>query len=287
MVKPIGVVLALALGVAGAARAEEFRNAVDVRPGGRLDVDLDGGALVIETHDAARVEVEASANEWLGRWHFELTSNGTDAKLEGDGRTWLPGGSARVRVRVPRDYSLDLRTGGGPIEIDAVRGAVKARTSGGPIELDGATGDVELRTSGGWIRIADVTGRVELRTSGGPITATNVHGRIEVETSGGPIRLSDIQGPADARTSGGAVSVRFAAAPAGELRTSGGSIEVVIPPGSGAELDARTSGGRIELDRTLAFAGERSSSRLEGTLGPGGERLALQTSGGNIEIRVR
>ena len=102
------------------------------------------------------------------------------------------------------------------------------------------------------------------------------------------IRLSDVEGRTEARTSGGAISVRFSAAPAGELRTSGGSIEIVIPPGTGAELEARTSGGRVELDRALSFAGERElEPACAGTLGPGGERLELQTSGGNIEIRSR
>jgi DUF4097 and DUF4098 domain-containing protein YvlB len=279
--------LALLLGVAGRAGAEEYRSSVDVQSGGRLEVDLSSGVLVIETHDAPRVEVEASAPDWPASWEFELTSDGANAKLEGSRSSWLPGWGARVRVLVPREYSLDLRTNGGGIEIDAVHGGVKARTSGGSIELGGATGDVELRTSGGSIRVADLHGDAELRTSGGMISAANVHGRIEAETSGGPIRLSDVEGRTEARTSGGAISVRFSAAPQGELRTSGGSIEVVIPPGTGADLEARTSGGRVELDRTLAFAGERSSSKLEGTLGPGGEHLELQTSGGNIEIRTR
>lgn len=285
--KRTALALALLAGLASASRAEQYRSSVEVRPGGRLDVDLSGGTLVIETHDAPRVEVEADAPDWPSRWRFELTSDGADAKLEGSRTSWLPGGSPRVRVRVPREYSLELQTGGGGIEIDAVRGAVKARTSGGSIELDGATGDVELRSSGGSIRLSDVDGRVEARTSGGPISAANVHGRVEAETSGGSIRLSDVEGRIDARTSGGGISVRFSGPPAGELRTSGGAIEVVIPPGTGANLEARTSGGRVELDGALAFAGERSSSKLEGTLGSGGERLELQTSGGNIEIRVR
>ena len=280
-------VFALALALAGGARAEDYHASVDVKAGGKLEVDLSNGSLVIETHDAPRVEVEASAPGWPAGWSFELTGDGADAKLEGSRAFWLPGPEARVRVRVPREYSLELRTTGGGIEIEAVRGSVDARTSGGSIALDGASGDVELRTSGCEIRVADLHGKTELRTSGGPINARNVQGRIEAFTSGGPIRLAEIAGEAEARTSGGDISVRFAAPPAGELRTSGGSIDVVIPPGTGAELDARTSGGRVEIDGALSLAGERDSTRAQGKLGPGGQRLELQTSGGNIEIRTR
>ena len=280
-------VFALCLALAAGARAEDYHAAVDAKAGGKLEVNLSNGSLVIETHDAARVEVEASAPGWPAGWSFELTGDGTDAKLAGWRSFWLPGPEARVRVRVPREYSLELRTTGGAIEIEAVRGAVDARTSGGSIALDGASGDVELRTSGGEIRVADLNGRTELRTSGGPINARNVQGRIEAFTSGGSIRLAEIAGEAEARTSGGDISVRFSAPPAGELRTSGGSIEVVIPPGTGAELEARTSGGRVEIDPALSFSGERDTSRVNGKLGPGGERLELQTSGGNIELRSR
>ncbi len=283
--------IALLLGLcvcAARAHADEFREDVAVRAGGTLTVDLAMGALEIETHDEARVAVEASSHGWGGGLEFTLTSDGTNARLVGErgGFPFIAFG-AHVRVRVPAEYSLDLRTGGGPIQIEAVRGSVRARTSGGSIGLEGAVGPVHLHTSGGPIRIEDVHGDAVARTSGGPITVSEVVGALEVETSGGPIRLQDIDGPIQAHTSGGGISARFAGKPAGELRTSGGGIEVELPEGAGADLEARTSGGRVSVDGELTVSGELDRSEVRGRIGAGGERLVLQTSGGNIRIRAR
>ena len=272
------------------ARADEYRESVAVRAGGTLEVDLPMGALEIETHDENSVDVEASsgAGGWSGGLEFTLSGDGTNAKLVARSGGWFSGwNGARARVRVPEQYSLELETGGGSIEIEAVHGSVRAQTSGGGIELEGAVGPVELTTSGGPIRVEDVEGDTVLRTSGGGITASDIEGDVEARSSGGPIRVHDVHGRVSARTSGGGISVRFEGAPAGELRTSGGGIEVEFPEGLGAELDARTSGGRISVDAPLQVSGEIESGRVQGRLGPGGEKLELVTSGGNIRVRER
>ncbi len=281
--------LCTGLALPAAARADEFRESVRVRAGGTLQVELPSGALEIETHDEETVDVEATARGgWPGGIEFELSGDGTNAKLVASRRGWILGWrDVRARIRVPEEFSLDLETGGGGIEIEAVRGSVNARTSGGSIELEGAQGRVELGTSGGSIRVSDVQGDTSLRTSGGGVRATDLRGDVEARTSGGPIRIHDVDGRVDARTSGGGISVRFEGAPAGELRTSGGSIEVEFEEGKGAELDARTSGGRISISPRESFTGELESGSARGRLGRGGESLALYTSGGNIRVHER
>lgn len=278
--------LCAGLACASAARAEEYRESVAARAGGKLEVDLPAGALEIETHDENRVDVEASSGGWSGGLEFTLSGDGTNAKLVARRGGWLPGWEgARARVRVPEQYSLELETGGGSIEIEAVHGSVQAQTSGGRIELEGAIGRVELSTSGGSISVEDVDGDTVLRTSGGGITARDIEGDVEARSSGGPIRVVDVEGRVSARTSGGGISVRFEGAPAGELRTSGGGIEVEFAEGRGAELEARTSGGRISIEPPLKVSGEIEAGRVQGRLGPGGEKLELVTSGGNIRVR--
>jgi len=270
------------------ARADEYRESVAVRAGGTLEVDLPMGALEIETHDENSVDVEASsgAGGWSGGLEFTLSGDGTNAKLVARSGGWFSGWkTARARVRVPEQYSLELETGGGSIEIEAVEGSVRAQTSGGGIGLEGAVGPVELTTSGGPIRVEDVEGDTVLRTSGGGITASDIEGNVEARSSGGPIRVHDVEGRVSARTSGGGISVRFESAPAGELRTSGGGIEVEFPEGLGAELDARTSGGDIETDVPVTLLGKQSESTLNGKLNGGGPRVVLRSSGGDIRLR--
>lgn len=280
---------ALLLALPALAAAEDFHESVSVEPGGELEIRLDAGSIEVETHDLDEVSADAFSHGGLfGRgMRFELTSDGADAELRGEGRGFF-GGHARVRVRIPRRYSLDARTSGGAIVIEELDGDVKARTSGGKIELDGARGVVELRTSGGSITVSNVEGDVRARTSGGPIRVSDVQGEIEVSTSGGPIRIHDVAGPVKARTSGGWIEVRFSSSPEGEIRTSGGWIAVEIPEGAGVDLDARTSGGRIVLGSDeLSLVGDVERNHIEGEINGGGPNLQLRTSGGNVRIHTR
>jgi hypothetical protein len=287
----IRTVIALAL-LAGLgpleAAAGELRESVYVEPGGTLEIDLGAGSVEVETHDENEVRVDAQASGWRGM-KFELTSDGFDARLVGKSGGWslFGGGRVRVHVRVPERYSLDVRTGGGSIEIDDLGGTATARTSGGSIELDGAEGPVELRTSGGPIRAENVEGDLSVRTSGGGIRIADVTGSVEARTSGGSIQVHDVGGPVMARTSGGSISVRFDDVPEGSLETSGGSIEAEFSEEAAFRLDAKTSGGRVRIEEELHLIGKIESGRIVGEINGGGPELRLHTSGGNVRVRVR
>jgi len=285
----LGLVTAL---LATAAAAKDFEQRVAAQPGGRLRVDLDSGSIVIESHDREEVRVDVlAAGVGAGRLDFELSAKGDNVTLRGRPRGWMPDvlGSphVRARVRVPSEFSVDIRTGGGAIEIEDLEGEVRVRSSGGAIEIGRIRGDVDVETSGGAIETGEVDGELRARTSGGPIRIFAVTGSVEARTSGGPIEILGAADRVDANTSGGAISVRFTEAPSGVLETSGGDIDVEFPEDEGMDLDARTSGGRVRIDEQLAVRGRVEPTRVEAELNEGGDRLRLRTSGGDIRIRVR
>ncbi len=270
----------------------EFRERVPVKPGGTLEIELSAGSIEVETDDEPEVSIEAQATGWgAGSMRFELTSDGVDARLTGKPRAWfgplLVSPRVRVQVRVPEKYSIKLQTGGGSIEIHDLGGTAVARTNGGSIELDGAEGPVELTTSGGSIDVEDVRGDLSVHTSGGRIRISDVTGRVEARTSGGPIQVHDIGGPVLARTSGGSISVRFSAAPAGDLETSGGSIEAEFEDDSRFTLEAETIGGRVRIEPEIQITGSIARDRIVGDINGGGPSLRLKTSGGNVRVRPR
>lgn len=290
-----GIVLgamALLLGLAApGARAEDFERSVAVEPGGTLRVELSSGSIEVETHDRATVEIDARTSGWAARaMQFALDQDGRNVRLTGSRSSWLGGlgpGRVEVRVRTPQEFSLDLRTSGGRIDVQELSGQVKATTSGGSIELDRVDGDIELNTSGGSIKALEIEGDVYARTSGGSIHASEVSGRVEVRTSGGSIRIRDVGGEVEAKTSGGSISVRFTGAASGRLETSGGSIEVELPDEEGVDLDARTSGGRVVISEDFGISGNVERDRVEAKINGGGKQLELRTSGGNIRVDER
>jgi DUF4097 and DUF4098 domain-containing protein YvlB len=271
----------------GVSVGDEFRESIGVEPGGTLEVDLAAGSVEVETHDDPEVSVEARASGM----QFRLEGDGTDAQLSGEVSGFMRGIfgglSVRVRVRVPEQYSLVIRTAGGSIEVEEIDGEVEAKTSGGSIAVEGAKGQVQLRTSGGGIRAEEVYGDIFARTSGGSIRIEEVSGEVDARTSGGGIQVHDAGGPVRVRTSGGSVSARFSGVPEGSLETSGGSIEVEIPEDAAVTIDAKTSGGRVRIDSELRVTGTLQSSHIVGDINGGGPELRIRTSGGNIRVEER
>jgi hypothetical protein len=289
----LAIVLLVTLAPA-AANARDFEGRVPAEPGGDLRVELDAGSVVLEGHDRAEVRVDALAVGLGARQlDFRLEAKNNRVTLRGKGATgWLPsliggGPHVRIHIRVPNEFSVDIRTAGGDIEIEGLEGRVRARTTGGRIVLGRIEGEVEAETSGGPIEADEIEGSVRARTSGGPIRLVEIEGRVDAQTSGGGIDVLGASGEVRARTSGGSIRVRFDDQPGGRLETSGGSIEVELPEGDGVRLDARTSGGTIVIDPELEAEGRIEPTRVSAEIGGGGERLRVETSGGSIHIRVR
>jgi hypothetical protein len=225
---------------------------VEVGAGGTLYVDLDCGAVHVESHAESRVVVSAEAEGLLGSGVlFSLSRGENDVTVEGDVDSvlsWLAcAGRVRVRARVPRDWSVDVRTRGGRIRLRDLGGRTAAETSGGEIDLRGCGGSALLSSSGGPLWIERVEGDLRARTSGGPIGVRDVGGEIDAETSGGPI-------------------------------------DVRLRAGAGARLDAETSGGFVRVDAPLGSA-TRSPWRVVGEIRGGGPEVRLRTSGGWIRVR--
>jgi hypothetical protein len=278
------------------ASGERISESFPCKPGGTLFIDLDRGSIEVTSHPKREVRIETLVSGIATHLvHFTVETEEIDVWLDGTLSGWLPllfGIGARIRVRcwVPDEYAVDARTRGGRVRMRDIGGPVAVETRGGPIQVDGVDGPAQLRTSGGNVEVAEVDGDLRAHTSGGRVEVANVSGAIEASTSGGRIEAFGVSGGIDAKTSGGRIFASFASeAPSGELRTSGGEIEVLLPETAGCVLEARTSGGRVEIDPQFELhpRERKRSNRVHADLNQGGETLKLRTSGGAIRVRPR
>lgn len=271
--------------------SEWLEETLAVEAGGTLVVRTSRGTVDVRSHDADEVRVEAEARgRRADRVSFLLEQSGNDVRFEARTDGWLTGvfGSLDVRVRlwVPRRYSLVLRSSGGDVRVDGITGDMEVRTSGGDISLSRIVGRVDLSSSGGLVEVEHVDGPVRAKTSGGTFSLRDVFGDISARSSGGSFTIDGVDGSVDLRTSGGSASVVFLGDPEGEIRTSGGSVEIFVREDANAELDARASGGDVHIDEELGLERERERGqhRYSGRLGHGGPSLKLRTSGGGIRV---
>ena len=300
------------------AGAEELDERIPVEPGGVLQVDLDlgeglrpdRGSLEVRAHDADEVWIVADSSGWGAsdvRFRLETLENGVRLYGRVSGAlSWMFGGpSVEVRIFVPRRFSVDLRCSAGPIHVEDVNGLIRARTRNASIEVIGSEGRLKLRTTGGSVRVSEIVGEVTIKASDGSVEVSwvkgnvdartdyghiqvrHADGRVIARTDKGEIELRDVSGPVEAKTEAGAVYASFVSPPEGVLETRRGSIEVILPEGAGAELDARSGRGTVVLAPGLKINGERHEERAVGRLNQGGRSLRVYTARGTVRVSGR
>jgi DUF4097 and DUF4098 domain-containing protein YvlB len=172
--------------------------------------------------------------------------------------------------------------------------AVMARSGDGSISIRRVNGSMDLDTGDGSIRVEEVAGALIARTGDGNVDGRKLDGQAEVHTGDGAVSLDGVLTGVKVETRDGGVEVT--ARPGSrtdsdwDVTTGDGSIQVEVPEGFGAEVDARTGDGRVRVDSITDTAGAKNDERDDrdsaaGRLGSGGKALRLRTSSGSITVK--
>ena len=168
----------------------------------RLEADLEGSTLVMETHHPEmrgwssgnryasldlRVEVPAGLAAEIMDGSGEMTV--TDL-----GSVTIKDGSGGVMVQGIRG-DLTIADGSGELQLQGVSGWLRVEDGSGEIVLIDAGSDVEIHDSSGEVEIMGVGGSVTLRDSSGEVEIENVRGSVTVlQDSSGDISVRGIGG---------------------------------------------------------------------------------------------
>lgn len=289
--------------IAGSSRSETFQ----VEKGGRLDLNTRAGDIIISTwrKNEAVVTVQGipsgSADDLRIRYEGGILRVDYDPRFSGWSINRRKG--MRFKIDLPAEFDLDLRTGGGDIEVVGnLAGDVRSHTSGGDVTLRDIDGEVELTTSGGDIRVGTIGGDVHLQTSGGDIRVEKASADLDVQTSGGDIRIGHVGKTLEAQTSGGDIAIEYVGGKA-RITTSGGDIEIyelsgnarITTAGGDIELrnakgviQAKTAGGELELLNVTGAIDARTAGGevLAEIIPEGSKGSSLISAGGDIVLYV-
>lgn len=218
--------------------------------GYRLDRDL----RVNARQNADRVELDVRTS---GHWCLFCSSEGRSRNV-------------RIEVRMPRDADLNVESADGSITIASIDGSVDARTADGHIELKDSRGNLHLRTADGGIDASRLDGQLE---------ASSGDGRIRAEGRFDGLNLRTGDGSIEARALPGSKMLS-----SWSLHTGDGSVDLSLPDGFQANIDARTNDGTISLGLPLLMEGGLNRSNIHGKLNGGGQSLSISTGDGSIRI---
>jgi DUF4097 and DUF4098 domain-containing protein YvlB len=260
------------------ALAEDFTKSFAVSGRPNVRVETNDGAVRIVTSDAKQVEFRVEYKGYRLDKDLRIDTRQDGDKVELTARVSDHLGisgifhsrTLRIEVRMPRLADLQVETRDGSVKTDALEGTVDIHTGDGSIAVDGLKGDIRLHTGDGSIEARDLDGKVDARSGDGHIA---VAGRFDVLK----VRTSD--GHVDARLQAGSKM-----ASAWTIETGDGGIDLRVPDGFQADLDASSGDGHITLDVPLTVAGKVSHSKVRGQLNGGGPALILHTGDGSIRI---
>jgi hypothetical protein len=166
---------------------------------------------------------------------------------------------------------------------------VKAATGNGDVNIAGAGEEVQAATGNGRVDISGTTGTVKASTGNGRVTIEGAEGKVDATTGNGAVRVTSASGPVSASSGSGDIEVSINQLdPSSDMSfsTGNGRVDLLLPAGFGAEVEAGTGNGEVTTDFPIQLRGGRlNPRRLRGTIGSGGGHLTISSGNGDIALR--
>ncbi|HEX8696644.1 MAG TPA: DUF4097 family beta strand repeat-containing protein [Longimicrobium sp.] len=198
--------------------------------------------------------------------------------------------TAHLEVRVPRRSQVWVKTAGSRVSVSGLAGNLDVYSVTGPITVNGALTAVTLESMGGEVSVGGSAVSLRVKTASGAVRLSGRADDAVATTVSGPVRLEGVRFRR-ARVESVDGDLRYAApVPAGsslELTTHGGGVEMVLPRGTAAELNASTFEGviRSALPGSPSPRPKGKGYILGFTLGRGGSQITIRSFRGAVTLR--
>lgn len=241
-------------------KTEEFNETYNVSPGTELFLTNRNGDVTLQQWDKDYVEVRATKKTNHDR--DELAKVRIDVAI--DDKMVIRSEYLEEKARVSVDYWISVPS---YVVVD------KITTANGDIELNSTQGDTRLVTANGDVDVKDVKGIIHVQTANGDIEVRTTTAMTKATTANGDIR-ADIQALPDEGTM---------------IKTSNGSIDLLVSKKLNADLHCATSMGEVEVKgidvHVQSTKKTITSAQIKGRIGDGGPEIGAHTSNGDISIR--
>jgi hypothetical protein len=279
-----------------AVRAEEITKPFTVSGRANVRVETNDGSIRVSTGDSKQVEfrVEYQGYELGKNLHIDAHQNGDKveliARVTGHwGFSWGHNSHGlHIEVRMPRDADLDVHSGDGSVQAEAINGTVKVYTGDGSVKANSLSGNIDLHTNDGSITVNALKGDIRLHTGDGSIEAHDLDGKVDADSGDGHIRIAGRFDALNVKTGDGSVDTRVQSgskmASSWSIRTGDGSVDLVLPSDFQTNIDASTGDGHISLGIPVTVEGTFSNSQIHGKMNGGGQPLTIHTGDGSIRL---
>jgi len=259
-----GLLCTLALTIAAVlpASADEWSKTYTVSGSPDLRIETTDANIRVTTWDQNTVEAKVLTTRYkIGEGGIHVTEHQSGNSVEIEVRyphhhmnfEWGPGHRVDIIVQMPRQGSVNLRTGDGKIELSDLKGTMDLHSGDGSETLENLDGKLHASTGDGHIRASGRFDELELKTGDGHLDA--------------------IARP------GSTMAANW------RLESGDGSVSLELPPDLSADVDLHTGDGHIDLDMPVTTEGKIRTNEIHGKLNGGGSVLTIHTGDGSIHVR--
>ncbi|QGQ18050.1 DUF4097 family beta strand repeat protein [Cellulomonas sp. JZ18] len=166
--------------------------------------------------------------------------------------------------------TVELVLNGGDARLDEAE-RLDLKVTAGSVVVGRATGPTTVRASSGYVRVDELTGEGTIRASNGTTTVGAVTGTLEVAGAHAEIAVGRVRGTVTAKAAHAGIRVDRVESGSVTLTTSYGSIEVGVPEGTAAWLEATSEHGAVrnQLTPTEGPVADESTAEIRASSGWG------------------
>jgi hypothetical protein len=270
----------------GKEREMEYRFETPGTP--KIEVRLSAGRLEVSTHPGdetivrlAPLRDNSASRKAVENARVELIGNGNNPTVLVDVRAHsglLPfqmGTDVEVTVEAPEGAHLKAGVASADVTTKGKLSSLDANTASGRITAGDVAGKVAIRSASGDVRLPRVGGDLTVHSASADVEAGIVAGAATIRTASGDTKIRDAASSVTVHTASGDALVGAIRQGRVSLQSASGDLEVGIPPGVGAQIDARSMSGEVTSDLDVT-----SSNK-----GPSEIEVNANTMSGDIRIR--
>ena len=273
----------LTLALVGLALTQDTDTSFAVRPGMRLDVNNQGGEIIVRAGTENRVRLRASHSS---RDRVEIEVGGSVVTVRSSGRHGMSQ-LVDYDITVPKWMAVTLSGVYTDMTVLGTDAEVSAETVEGDITVEGGNGTVMLHSVEGAVTVTAARGRVDANSVEGEIRITGASGEIVAETVDGDIVLERIESASiEVNSVDGDIYYEGAIRDNGQYRlsTHDGDLTVAIPERANVTITVSSYDGEFDSSFPVSLR-EQHKRRFSFAIGSGSARMELETFDGDILLR--
>jgi hypothetical protein len=208
-----------------------------------IDVSVPSGSIVVDEDTSGSIEIRIDSrrdDEW------RVTRAGSTIRVHTERNSWLGGGRADVRVRLPRGIDARITTASADVRSLVPLGRVSVSTASGDVELT-STDTATVATASGDVRLGDVAGALGVKSASGDVVVGEVGGDVTIKSASGEAFIRSAAGAIAVSSASGDIRVDRYLGSDLELNTMSGDILFGLPAGTAVRLQASTLSGSVVL----------------------------------------